>query len=89
MPPTDNTIETLPAVQQAIPNFIAGVREIRALKPGYKTTEFWLTIVFNVANAAVLIVPATSQAAKVAGFIVASLTILGYSVSRGRAKSSQ
>lgn len=58
-------------------------------KPGYKTTEFWLTV----AAAAVGLllssgaIGAETQADKILGIAAAALTTLGYSVSRGMAKS--
>ena len=58
---------------------------------GYKTTEFWLTVV--VAGCSLLwgagIVDPESSATgtdKVFGFVVSALAALGYTVSRGLAK---
>ena len=60
-------------------------------KPGWKTTEFWITVC--VAGCSLLwgagvVDPSAglTGADKVFGFVVSSLTALGYTVSRGLAK---
>lgn len=59
-------------------------------KPGWKTTEFWLT-----AAAALLglawasgFVPVDSTLDRVLGLVASALASLGYSVSRGLAKKN-
>ncbi len=61
-------------------------------KPGWKTTEFWITVC--VAGCSLLwgagvVDPeaGASSADKVFGFVVSSLTALGYTVSRGLTKT--
>jgi hypothetical protein len=59
-------------------------------RPGYKTTEFWLTLVclvFSVILGAGLIEEA-SQTARLLSAAVSALTVLGYSHSRGTVKSA-
>ena len=62
----------------------------RATKPGWKTTEFWITVCVAGASllwgADVLDPEGTAGADKIFGFVVSSLTALGYTVSRGLAK---
>jgi hypothetical protein len=57
-------------------------------KPGYKTTEFWLSAIATLISLAFAsgVVSEGSQVEKVVGFIAAALASLGYSVSRGIAK---
>lgn len=58
------------------------------MKSGWKTSEFWLTIV-SVSLAGFLnsgLLPDAHPAIKVAGIVAAALTALGYSVSRGLIK---
>ena len=60
-------------------------------KPGYKTTEFWLTVIVTVCSLlwGAGVVDADSPATgadKVFGFVVSALAALGYTVSRGLAK---
>lgn len=54
------------------------------IKPGYKTTEFWLTVAACAlgAFAASGAFPEESSIMKVTGLIVAALASMGYSVSR-------
>ena len=60
------------------------------IKPGWKTTEFWVTVSVTVASllwgADVLDPEGAGTANKVFGFVVAALSGLGYTVSRGLAK---
>ena len=60
-------------------------------KPGYKTTEFWLTVLVTGCSllwGAGVVDPeaGASSADKIFGFVVSALTALGYTVSRGLAK---
>ena len=60
------------------------------IKPGWKTTEFWVTVSVTVASllwgADVLDPEGAGTANKGFGFVVAALSGLGYTVSRGLAK---
>ena len=60
------------------------------VKPGWKTTEFWLTVIVAAGSllwgADVLDPEQTGTANKIFGFVVAALSSLGYTVSRGLAK---
>lgn len=52
------------------------------MKPGYKTTEFWLTLLGSIAT---YVEPALPPIAKA---IVTGALGVGYAISRGLAKSS-
>jgi hypothetical protein len=60
------------------------------VKPGWKTTEFWVTLCVTLCSllwgASVLDPEAAGTANKIFGFVVAALSGLGYTVSRGLAK---
>jgi hypothetical protein len=58
------------------------------VKPGWKTSEFWFTIVAMLASMFVLagFLPEDHVAMKIAAFIVSALAQMGYSISRGLAK---
>jgi hypothetical protein len=62
--------------------------ETKETKPGYKTTEFWLSTVVAIIGIAYAsgLISDGSQADKIVGFIATALSTLGYSVSRGIAK---
>lgn len=57
-------------------------------KPGYRTTEFWLSVVVVVCSAFVGsgLLPVEHPAIKVAAMIAATLTTLGYNASRASVK---
>ena len=61
-----------------------------ATKPGYKTTEFYLSLLATLLSAlfASGVLTDGSTATKIAGLAAAALTAAGYSVARGMAKSS-
>jgi hypothetical protein len=61
------------------------------VKPGYKTTEFWLTIIATVIGLLESsgVIGAGTQAEHVIGMVAGILTALGYTVSRGIAKKGQ
>lgn len=64
--------------------------EAAPAKPGYKTTEFWLTLA-AVAVGALLasgVVGDESMVAKIAGVAQATLAQLGYTWSRGSVKAA-
>lgn len=60
------------------------------VKPGWKTTEFWLSAaatIFSLLWGAGVIDPdASGTANRVAGIVASALTAVGYAVSRGMAK---
>ena len=58
-------------------------------RPGYKTTEFWLTALFTLATMVVAsgALAETHVAVKIAAFIAGALTSLGYGASRGFVKA--
>ena len=64
------------------------------MKPGYKTTEFWVTMATNIAGVLVALgvispqssSPLVEAVGKVAGGIILGLSTLGYGLSRGKAK---
>jgi hypothetical protein len=63
-----------------------------AAKPGYKTTEFWLSLLatllgFLLASGAMDTVAEESWIAKLIGGVVTVLASLGYSASRAKVKS--
>lgn len=66
------------------------VKNNKEVKPGWKTTEFWVTITVTLCSllwgANVLDPEAAGTANKIFGFVVAALSGLGYTVSRGLAK---
>lgn len=62
------------------------------VKPGYKTTEFWLSAIatlFGIAlsSGAINTTDETSMVSKIVGGIIAVLAALGYTAARGKAKS--
>jgi hypothetical protein len=58
-------------------------------KPGYKTTEFWLSTAATLCGILLAsgVIPDGGTAARIVGAIVSGLAALGYSISRGMAKS--
>lgn len=60
-------------------------------KPGYKTTEFWLTATAVVTGLVVVsgVIPATGPYSQVVGMIVGLLGALGYAVPRMSLKATQ
>tara|TARA_B100000700_G_C14536269_1_gene619896 strand:- start:117 stop:320 length:204 start_codon:yes stop_codon:yes gene_type:complete len=60
------------------------------VKPGWKTTEFWISVIVAVCSlawgAGVVDPEGASNADKVFGFVCSAMAALGYSVSRGLAK---
>jgi len=63
-------------------------------KPGYKTTEFWLSTVATIVGIVMMsgaldTVPADSWISKVVGGIVAVLAALGYSAARAKTKAAE
>ena len=62
-------------------------------KPGYKSTEFWLTTLCTVCGllyASGVVTPdGTSGIEKSVAFIASALAALGYSASRGNVKAAE
>lgn len=65
---------------------------VPATRPGYKTTEFWITLLVTIIStlyaSGVISPEGGSPTAKVIAFIAAALASLGYTVSRGVAKKA-
>ena len=64
--------------------------EVIPAKPGYKTSEFWVTVVVTLAGLAMasgLIAPGSGWD-KAIGLVTSTLAAMGYSASRGNVKSS-
>lgn len=61
------------------------------MKPGYKTTEFWLTLVASLVGLALAsgLIPVESEMFKIVGLAGSVLTSMGYQVSRGTAKAGE
>ena len=65
------------------------VRETMGERPGIRTTEFWVTLIIAVAGALPTFgLPDEHVAVKVAGFAVAVLAALGYTLSRTKVKQA-
>jgi|TARA_B100000085_G_scaffold283160_1_gene313166 hypothetical protein len=60
------------------------------VKPGWKTTEFWITVCVTLASlawgAGVVDPEGSTNADKIFGFICSAAAGLGYTISRGLAK---
>ena len=60
------------------------------VKPGYLTTEFWITVVVALGSllwgAGILDPEGAGTANKVFGLVVSGLSAVGYTISRGLAK---
>lgn len=61
-----------------------------SVKPGYKTTEFWLSTAAAVLGIVMAadIIETGSAVSQVVGIITTALTAMGYSVARGKTKSN-
>jgi hypothetical protein len=60
------------------------------VKPGYKTSEFWLNLIAVFAGLATAggMLPAGGMAAQICGTVIAVLASLGYTNSRTQVKNS-
>ncbi len=60
-----------------------------AVKPGYKTTEFWMTAGATVVGLAIAsgIVPETGMWPKIVALVVSAFAAMGYTVSRTAVKN--
>jgi len=69
---------------------MATTKKTNEIKPGYKTTEFWLSAVTAIASllwgSGVLNPEGAGTANQVFGFVASALSALGYTVSRTLAK---
>jgi hypothetical protein len=61
------------------------------VKPGYKTTEFWLSLFAILLGAVVAagVVPATGPVAQAVALVTALLSAAGYTVARSFTKSTE
>ncbi len=61
-----------------------------AVKPGYKTTEFWLTFAATVVGLALAsdVIPTDGPWAKGIGLVSAVLSSMGYAVGRAKVKGA-
>lgn len=59
-----------------------------AIKPGYKTTEFWLSTAATLVGALMAIVPNESKAMQYLGLAAMVLSVLGYGVVRKSIKNA-
>lgn len=61
------------------------------MKPGYKTTEFWLTLIATVIGATVAsgILVEGSMLAQILGIALVALSNLGYTYSRSKVKAEE
>jgi len=61
------------------------------VKPGYKTTEFWLTMVASIIGLALAsgLIPTDGEVYKIVGLAASVLTSMGYQVSRSSVKKSE
>jgi hypothetical protein len=65
----------------------------KQVKPGYKTTEFWLTLIataagFVLASGMMETVPEDAVAPRILGIVVSVLATLGYTITRASVKKS-
>lgn len=77
--------QTPPAGAAASPDATAPV-----VKPGYKTTEFWLSAAATAVGLAIGsgIIPTTGTWPQIVGMVTGILGALGYTVSRGAVKAA-
>ena len=65
-------------------------KKTNEVKPGWKTTEFWVTVTVTVCSlawgAGVVDPEGASNADKIFGFVCSAAAALGYTISRGLAK---
>lgn len=86
-PPAQPDITTTTTATSSPPSSTTTVQT--TLKPGYRTTEFWLTMLANLISALFLtdVLAPGSTAMKIAGVAAIMLSNLGYAVVRSSAKS--
>ena len=69
----------------------------KSLKPGWKTTEFWVALISQILGLLVVLGVITPEqqntlnqaATQVAGGVVMAASAFGYCISRGQAKSNK
>lgn len=65
-------------------------KKTNEVKPGWKTTEFWITVTVTLCSlawgAGVVDPEGASNADKIFGFVCSAAAALGYTISRGLAK---
>ena len=61
------------------------------MKPGYKTTEFWLSVAASIVGLVLAsgLFPAEGEIGKIIGLAAMVLSSLGYSASRGQVKAGE
>jgi len=61
------------------------------MKPGYRTSEFWLSLAAAVVGLLMMsgVLGAGTQMEQIAGMAAQVLATMGYSFSRGKAKSAE
>lgn len=61
------------------------------MKPGYKTSEFWLTLLANIIGGAIAVglVPSEGDISKVIALLSLTLATYGYNYSRGIVKAAK
>lgn len=59
------------------------------MKPGIKSTEFWIMLVVTIAGLVTAALPETHVAVKIAGLVVSVAGSLGYTVARGGVKKAE
>ena len=69
---------------------MATTKKTNEVKPGWKTTECWVTVTVTVCSlawgAGVVDPEGASNADKIFGFVCSAAAALGYTISRGLAK---
>jgi len=69
---------------------MATTKKTNEVKPGWKTTEFWVTVSVTVCSlawgAGVVDPEGASSADKIFGFVCSAAAAMGYTISRGLAK---
>ena len=77
------------AVQTATPGAAPAVADT-AVKPGFKTTEFWLSAAATVVGLAIAsgIVPTSGTWPQIVGLVTGVLGAMGYTVSRTAVKNA-
>ena len=78
------------AVQTTTPDPAAVAPAAPVVKPGYQTTEFWMTAAATVVGLAIAsgIVPTSGTWPQIVGLVTGVLGALGYTVSRTAVKNA-
>ena len=70
-----------------------GVEKVKMKRPGYKTTEFWLSAIATICGvlyaSGVISPEGTTGVEKAITFIASAMAALGYSASRGNVKAAE